>query len=192
MNKTVIILKHDAVARGIMGELIHRFERVGLKLVAMKMVHANAEMGEKHYPSATEWLTRVGNRSLTEYREKGIDPIKVLGTADPVEIGKMVKKWNIDYLTEGPVVAIVFEGYDAINMARKLVGETIPAKAQPGTIRGDYSVDSAELGNLKRRPARNLIHASGNPEEAKNELELWFRPEEIIDYQRGDEEIMFK
>jgi nucleoside-diphosphate kinase len=175
-----------------MGEIIQRFERVGLKLVAMKMVWATKEMGERHYPQDEAWLKRVGERSLTEYQEKGIAPIKILGTDDPIEIGKMVKKWNIDYLTEGPVLAMVFEGYDAINMARKLVGSTIPAKALPGTIRGDYSVDSAELGNLKHRPARNLIHASGNKEEAANELALWFKPGEIVKYSRGDEYTMFK
>jgi nucleoside-diphosphate kinase len=192
MEKTVVILKHDAVARGLMGEIIHRFERAGLKLAAMKMVHATGEMGEKHYPSEETWFRRVGERSLKEYREKGVDPVKALGTADPVEIGKLVKKWNVDYLTEGPVLAMVFAGYDAIKMARKLVGATIPAQAAPGTIRGDYSVDSAELGNRRRRPARNLVHASGDEREAANELDLWFKPEEIFDYPRGDEEMMFR
>lgn len=192
IEKTVIILKHDAVARGLIGEIIQRFERVGLKLVAMKMVRATVVMGEKHYPQDEAWLKRVGERSLTEYQEKGIDPFEVLGIDDPIEIGKMVKKWNITYLTEGPVLAMVFQGYDAINMARKLVGSTIPAKALPGTIRGDYSVDSAELGNLKHRPARNLIHASGNKEEAANELDLWFKPDELLEYSRGDEYVMFK
>ncbi len=191
IEKTVVIVKHDGVARGLMGEIIGRFERIGLKLVAMKMVHATNEMGEKHYPTEEKWFRRVGERSLSEYEEKGIDPDEILGTDDPIEIGKMVKAWNVTYLTEGPVLAMVFEGFDAIKMARKLIGHTIPAKADPGTIRGDYSIDSAELGNLRRRPARNLIHASGDHREAANELGLWFQSEEIHSYTRGDERVMF-
>jgi nucleoside-diphosphate kinase len=182
-EKTLIICKHDAVARGLMGEIIRRFERVGLKLIALEFIAATEDMGQRHYPTSEEWLTKVGNRTLTEYKEKGIDPIERLGTDSAVEIGKMVKQWNVDYLTAGPVLAMVWEGPGAVAIGRKLVGETLPLKAAPGTIRGDFSWDNADLANAQMRPFYNLIHASGDPEEAKLEIDLWFENKEVIDYE---------
>ncbi|PIZ45988.1 nucleoside-diphosphate kinase [candidate division WWE3 bacterium CG_4_9_14_3_um_filter_41_6] len=192
MERTVIIIKHDGVARGLMGEIMQRYERVGLKLVAMKLVHATEEVGHSHYPDEEAWYTKVGERSLEEYENKGIDPIAHIGTADKIEIGKLVKKWNVEYLTEGPVLAMIFEGYGAIKMGRKITGETNPSKAVPGTVRGDYTIDNAEVANAKKRPFRNLIHSSGSDEEAANEIELWFTPDEIHDYIRADADMMFK
>lgn len=181
-QKTVIIVKHDAVSRGLMGEIVQRFERVGLKIVAMEFIAATTDMGQKHYPDTEEWLNKVGNRTLTEYREKGINPVARLGTDDPKEIGQMIKEWNVDYLTMGPVLAMVFEGPEAVKIGRKLVGETNPINAAPGTIRGDYSWDNADLANDQMRPFYNLIHASGTPEEAQFEIELWFEDIELMDY----------
>lgn len=192
-QKTVIILKHDAVARGLMGEILKRFERAGLKLVAFKFIQAEADIAVKHYPAEEAWLRTVGERTLTEYQEKGLNPLEEIGTDNPIEIGKLVKEWSIAYLTEGPVLATVWEGYDAIKQARKIVGSTNPAVAAPGTIRGDYSIDNVQLANALRRPFRNLIHASGDEAEAKNELDLWFEASEICDeYQRADEGAMFR
>lgn len=191
-QKTVIILKHDTVARGLMGEVVKRFERAGLKLVAFKFVHAEKDLAVKHYPTEESWFRTVGERTLTEYNEKGLDPVKEIGTADPVAIGKLVKRWNVDYLTEGPILTMVWEGYDAIKQARKIVGSTNPAVALPGTIRGDYSIDNAELANALRRPFRNLIHASGDEGEARNELDLWFDASDICEYRRADDEMIFR
>jgi nucleoside-diphosphate kinase len=192
-QKTIIILKHDAVARGLMGEILKRFERAGLKMVAFKFIQAPADLAVQHYPSDDAWYRTAGERTLTEYKEKGIDPVKELGTADAIKIGKLIKKWNVDYLTEGPILATVWEGYDAIKVVRKLVGSTKPAEAAPGTIRGDFSIDNVELANALKRPFRNLIHASGNEAEAENELDLWFDASELCnDYFRADQEMMFK
>ena len=192
-QKTIIILKHDAVARGLMGEILKRFERAGLKMVAFKFIQAPEDLAVKHYPSDDVWYRTAGERTLTEYKEKGIDPVKELGTADAVKIGKLIKKWNVDYLTEGPILATVWEGYDAIKVVRKLVGSTKPAEAAPGTIRGDFSIDNVELANALKRPFRNLVHASGNESEAENELDLWFGTEaEFNDkYIRTDHAAMF-
>src|SRR3989344_533914 len=181
-EKTVIIVKHDGVARGLMGEIIKRFERTGLKLVGFEFIKGSDDMGNAHYPNSKEWLEKVGKRTLTEYKEKGIDAVKELGTDDPVEIGKKVKQWNVDYLTYGPVLAMVWEGPGAVKIGRKLVGETLPANAAPGTIRGDFSVDSAELANHQRRPFYNLVHASGEVAEAEEEIALWFDGGEVFDY----------
>lgn len=181
-EKTVIIIKHDGVARGLMGQIIKRFERVGLKLVALEFLQSTDDMGKSHYPDSEEWYKKVGGRTLSEYEEKGIDPIKELGTDDPIEIGKMIKQWNVDYLTYGPVLAMVWEGPGAVKIGRKLVGETNPVNAAPGTIRGDYSVDNAELANAHKRPFYNVVHASGEVAEAEEEMALWFENVEVYDY----------
>lgn len=181
-QRTLIICKHDAVARGLMGEIIKRFERVGLKLIAMELIAATEDMGQAHYPNSKEWLEKVGQRTLAEYKDKGIDPIERLGTDVPEEIGKLVKQWNVDYLTAGPVLAMVWEGPEAVKIGRKLVGSTVPLLAEPGTIRGDFSWDNADLANALQRPFYNLVHASGEPEEAEFEIELWFSEGEVIDY----------
>ncbi len=182
VQRTLIICKHDAVARGLMGEIVSRFEKVGLKLVAMELIAATDDMGIKHYPNTTEWLSKVGERTLAEYKEKGINALEVLGTEDAVEIGKMVKQWNVEYLTSGPVLAMIWEGPEAIKIGRKLVGHTVPLLAAPGTIRGDFSWDNADLANEQQRPFYNLVHASGEPDEAEYEIQLWFEGTELINY----------
>jgi nucleoside-diphosphate kinase len=169
-QKTLVLIKHDGVARGIMGEIMHRFERVGLKICGMKLVEATTDMGHRHYPNTKEWLETVGNRTLEEYKEKHIDPVE-----------RLVKLWNVEYLTAGPVLALVLEGPDAVKLVRKHVGSTVPALAAPGTIRGDYSFDNADLANDHKRPFYNLIHASGNAEEADYEIDLWFDKNEVFD-----------
>ena len=103
-----------------------------------------------------------------------------MGTTDPIEIGKLKKKWNVDYLCSGPVFALVLEGFNAIERLRSLVGNTVPTKANPGTIRGVFSLDSAILANMNGRAISNLVHASGNAEEANYEIDLWFGKEELV------------
>lgn len=190
IQRTLIIIKHDGVSRGITGEIMKRFERVGLKLVALELIAATEDMGSKHYPNSDEWKKRVGERTLNEYKEKGIDPIKALGTDDPIKIGEKVKSWNVEYLTSGPVLATIWEGPEAIKIGRKLVGETNPINALPGTIRGDFSWDNADLANEQNRPFYNLIHASGNVEEANDEIKLWFGDNEVFDYKTNASNIM--
>ncbi len=182
MEKTLVIIKHDGVARGLMGEVIKRFERVGLKLVAMEFIQSTEDMGNSHYPVTDKWLEKAGSNTLNEYKEKGIDPKKKLGTGDAIEIGKMIKKWLVDYLDYGPVLAMVWQGPSAVKIARKLVGATAPADSLPGTIRGDFALDNFELANDQQRPAYNLIHASGEVAEAEEEIALWFENSEVFDY----------
>lgn len=181
-EKTLIIVKHDGVARGLMGAIITKFEKVGLKLVGLEFLNSTEDLGHSHYPNTQEWLSTVGNRTLDDYKSNDKDPIKEIGTDDAVEIGKMVKQWLVDYLTLGPVLAMVWEGPGAVSIGRKLTGGTIPAKAAPGTIRGDYAVDSVDLANFLQRPFYNLIHASGEISEAKEEIALWFDDDEIHEY----------
>jgi nucleoside-diphosphate kinase len=105
-----------------------------------------------------------------------------LGTDDPVEIGRMVRNWNMDFLSSGPVMAMLLEGPDAVIIVRKLVGHTFPSEALPGTIRGDFALDNAYLSNLQKRTTQNIIHASGDKDEAEFERKLWFKEEEIYSY----------
>lgn len=192
MQRSVVLVKPDGVKRGLIGDIITRFEKAGLKIVAMKMVWVDEELVSKHYPeSRTALMEGIGKKTLETYEKYGMDPNEDLGTMDALKIGKMVNKWNMEFLSSGPVVAMLIEGVHAIESIRMIVGPTLPAFAPPGTIRGDYSIDSPALANTKKRPVRNLVHASGNPEEAKYEEELWFHKNEIHSYKRADEDIMF-
>ncbi|MGC9467902.1 MAG: nucleoside-diphosphate kinase [Anaerolineae bacterium] len=190
-EKTLVLLKPDAVARGLSGEIIRRFELAGLKIVALKMVHPTEEMAAGHYSGPDEWIRGMGQKTLDSFKEFDMDVEAVLGTTDPFEIGSMVRNWLITYVASGPVVAMVLEGVHAITAVRKMIGFTIPARAEPGTIRSDYAIDSNTLSSLEKRSTKNLVHASGNPEEAAQEIAYWFDPEEILDYERASERAMF-
>ncbi len=191
MEKTLIVLKPDAVLRGLTGELLSRFERAGLKLVAAKMVSVDQELAKKHYPeSREEWLKLLGHKTLDNYKELKKDTKKEMGTDDPLELGKMVRGWLLDYISSGPVFAAVLQGPHAVELVRKITGHTLPFKADPGTIRGDFSFDSSHLANTGKRAIKNLIHASGNLEEAEYEIPLWFSKEEICSYERSEERAM--
>ncbi|MEM4510175.1 MAG: nucleoside-diphosphate kinase [Pyrobaculum sp.] len=181
VEKTLVILKPDAVARGLVGEILSRFERAGLEIVAMKMVRATPRQIEEFYPSSDEWLRSVGNKLIKAYAELGVDPSSKLGTSDPVEIGLKIKKSLVEYMTSGPIVLIVLKGNRAVEVVRKLVGPTAPHAAPPGTIRGDYSIDSPDLAAEEGRVVYNLVHASDSPAEAEREIKFWFSKEEILD-----------
>lgn len=190
-QKTLIIIKPDAVQRGLIGKIIKRFEQVGLKIIGLKFVWAKKEQIIAHYPETDSWFKKVGERTLTNYQKKGLDAKKVFGTTNPIKIGQTVKKWLIDYLQESPIMIFVLEGYEAVEVGRKLCGNTIPFLAAPGTIRGDFSHDCIDLANEQNRPLRNLIHASDTIEDAKREIKVWFSEKELFQYERADDEMMF-
>ncbi|HII46432.1 nucleoside-diphosphate kinase [Pyrobaculum aerophilum] len=181
VEKTLLILKPDAVARGLVGEIISRFEKAGLKIVALKMVKASPEEIERFYPSSEEWLRSAGQKLLKAYQELGIDPRAKIGTDDPVEVGRIIKRSLVKYMTSGPIVVMVLKGNRAVEIVRKLVGPTSPHSAPPGTIRGDYSIDSPDLAAEEGRVVFNLVHASDSPSEAEREIRFWFREEEVLE-----------
>ena len=192
-EKTVIIIKPDGVKRGLIGEIIRRIEQRGLKIIALEMIWATREEMDKHYPKDRDYIINLGNnmyKTVDKYGVK-IDVKKEFGSEDPFEIGKLVRGWLLEFMVSGPLVKMVVKGVHAIDMVRKIVGPTIPALAEMGTIRGDYSVDSAILANLDKRAMRNLIHASGNKDEAGHELKQWFKASEVHDYKRSEEDVMF-
>jgi nucleoside-diphosphate kinase len=186
MERTLVVLKPDAIERGLIGEILTRFETVGLKIVGVKLVTAKKDLMEKHYPEDREELwVGIGNKTLENYQQYEIDPMETLGTADAKEIGKMVRVWLIDYLMRGPVLAIVLEAPHAVELVRKMAGHTLPLISAPGTIRGDLAYDSSYLANSNKRAIENLLHASGTKDEADYEIPLWFTKEELHSYKRG-------
>lgn len=183
MEQTLIIIKPDAIQRGIIGDIITRFEKVGLKIVGSKMFVPTEELLNQHYPvERKEFIEGMGHKTLDNYKELGINPHDHFKTDDAYKIGLVVQKWLVDFMVSAPVLAIVLQGPHAIEVVRKIRGHTLPLKAQPGTITGDYSFDSSSLANNDMRPIRNLVHASGNEEEALFEINLWFDKNELFDY----------
>lgn len=181
-EKTVVLVKPDGVKRGLVGEIITRFEKIGLKIVAMKMIWVEADLVGKHYSDNEAYLRGVGEKTLSNYEKYGVDPNETLGTMDALEIGKKVRNWNMEFMSSGPVVAMLIEANGAVELVRKIVGSTFPQNATPGTIRGDYSYDSSYASNVSKRTTRNLVHASGTVEEAEFERQLWFKESEIYSY----------
>ncbi len=190
-EKTFVLIKPDGVKRGLIGEIIKRIEQRGLKIIALNMIQATLEQIDGHYPKDREWIKRLGEKTLETYKKYGYSAKKELGTEDAVEIGKIIRQWLLEFLSSGPIVKMIVEGIHAVDMVRKLVGKTIPAFAEMGTIRGDFSVDSPILANLGKRSIHNLVHASETPLEAEHEINFWFAPEEICEYKRAEEDIMF-
>lgn len=174
MERTLVILKPDAVSRGLTGRIIQIFEDAGFDIVALKMLVAENSIMDVHYPTDQDWVENLGRRTVDGFRELGMDPIKEVGSDNLYEVGLQVRKWLVDFMSSGPVVAMVLEGNLAAKNVRRMVGHTVPSLSEPGTIRGRFSVDSAERANLEKRPILNLIHASGDPEEAAREIKLWF------------------
>lgn len=191
-ERTYCMVKPDGVMRGLIGDIIQRIEKAGLKIVAIKMVTADEQRVRDHYPMEDQaWVGRLGDKGLGSFENVDVTPEEILGTNDRAVIGKEVTESLIGYMTSGPVVCMIVEGIQAIDMVRKLAGHTLPFKAAVGTIRGDYSVDSPIIANAEKRSIHNLFHASENAEEAANEIKLWFTEDEIHSYARSGEDVMY-
>jgi nucleoside-diphosphate kinase len=175
MERTLVILKPDAVQRQIVGEIITRFEKAGLKLVGLKMLQATPEMAKKHYPDAL--IPIVGEKTMKDWDAYGVDYKE-----SAEEIGKMIVEATRKFLTETPVVAFVLEGGHAVEVVRKMVGSTGPKDSLPGTIRGDYAHLSLGRASILKKGAANIVHASGNAAEAKEEIDHWFSANELFNY----------
>ncbi|MCB9823030.1 nucleoside-diphosphate kinase [Candidatus Nomurabacteria bacterium] len=163
LQQTLVVLKPDAVQRGINGEIISRFEKAGLKIVGMKMVSPDEKHFHEHYEGISQLITRWG---------------------------KDIYNVTLSQMTEGPVIAIVLEGIEAVKHVRKMVGATDPLESPPGTIRGDFTHLSRAYTNERNGTLPNVVHASGDPDEAKKEIALWFQPEEIYQYKNVHEEVL--
>ncbi len=162
MERTLVLLKPDALQRGLVGEITNRFEKAGLKIVGLKMLSPDEGHYHKHYEDIGTLISRRGEE---------------------------VYRRNADFMMTGPVIALVLEGVQAVATVRKMVGETEPHKAQPGTIRGDYAHITMEHANEKGGGLANLVHASADADEAKKEIDLWFKPAELFDYKTAHQHL---
>lgn len=174
IEKTLIFLKPDAVKRKLVGKILARFEDAGFNIVTMKTMYADMERLKKHYHKEDDWLTRVGGYVVKDYEAIGLSAKEELGTDEPIELGRKVVEQLLEYVSSGMIVAAVLEGNEAVENARRIVGNTYPVEAAPGSIRGYYSSDSKDLAAIEKRAVVNLMHASGSKEEAKFEIDLWF------------------
>jgi nucleoside-diphosphate kinase len=191
VERTLVLIKPDGLQRALVGKIIQRFEQRGLKIVALKMTKPSLSHLDEHYPKDDELINRLGESGLRGFKELGLDIEKLIGTKDKRKVGELTRQWLIEYISEAPVVAIVIEGIHAIKMVRNTVGSTLPSEAEIGTIRSDFSIDSAVAANIGGRAVKNLIHASGNKKEADSEIKHWFSEEEIYEWSRPDHTVMF-
>ncbi len=186
-ERTLVLIKPDGIQRSLIGEIIRRYERLGLKLVAIKMLIPTKEHIEKHYTLDPSWRVVTGQKTIQSYLDKGLKP----PSEDPLEITARILKNLKNYMTSGPVIAMVWQGAHAVQVVRKVTGKTEPLTSDVGTIRGDYVLDSYQMSDDDGRSVRNLLHASGSVKEAEMEIAHWFRPEEIVNYRLIQEQILY-
>lgn len=186
-EKTLVIIKPDGIQRSLVGEIIKRYERMGLKMVGMKMLVPKAEHIEKHYTLDPNWRRITGEKTIKGYLDKGLTP----PSENPLEITKVLLGNLKKYMTSGPVIAMVWQGAHAVKIVRKITGGTEPLTSDVGTIRGDFVLDSYQMSDQDKRSVRNLIHASGSVEEAEMEINHWFSEKELVNYRLIQEQIIY-
>jgi len=186
-EKTLVVIKPDGIQRSLIGEILKRYEKIGLKLVGVKMLVPTKDFIEKHYTIDPEWRRITGEKRIKAAKEKG----EKLFTDDPLEITAIVLEKLKKYMTSGPVLAMVWQGAHAVELVRKITGGTEPRSSDVGTIRGDYVIDSYKMADDDERAVRNLIHASGTVDEANKEIKHWFKDDELINYRLIAEQILY-
>ena len=185
-ERTFVIVKPDGVQRSLLGEIIKRYERTGLKLVAMKFWVADEATFWKHYNKNDEWFLKKGTKIVEDKKAAGLPVDK-----EPIEYGKDIIRQLVKFMTAGPVLMMVWEGNQAVAVVTKITGTTEPATSDVGTIRGDFTLDSYGISAVDDRAVRNLIHCSDAVSEAEREIGLWFKPDEILNYRQMAEEILY-
>ncbi|MDR3581967.1 MAG: nucleoside-diphosphate kinase [Candidatus Pacebacteria bacterium] len=186
-ERTLVVIKPDGIQRTLIGEIIKRYEQSGLKLVGIKMLVPTEELVNSHYLLDPEWPMKTGLKTIESYRKKGQTP----PSENPLEITDVILKNLKKYMTKGPVVAMVWQGIHAAGIVKKITGSTEPLTSDMGTIRGDFTIDSYQVSDVDKRAVRNLVHCSGNAEEAKQEVPLWFKPEELFEYRLINEAMLY-
>ena len=186
-EQTLVIVKPDGVQRALVGEVIKRYEKCGLKLVGLKMVIPTRDMALKHYSIDPDWAIKSGTKTFESYKAKGLP----LPGKDPVEFAEGIRRKLTDFMSSGPVVSMVWQGMGAVSIVRKITGSTEPLTSLPGTIRGDYTIDSYTAADTDGRAVRNIIHSSGSVDEATKEIAIWFDKKEILSYRLISEEILY-
>lgn len=185
-ERTFVIVKPDAVQRGLIGEIIKRFERAGLKIVSMKMTVLDEKKIWDHYNKDEAWFQKKGSNIVANLKDAGMKVEK-----EAIEYGKDIIRALAKFMTSGPVVVMALEGNQSVVVVKKLVGGTEPSTSDVGTIRGDFTMDSYALSTVDDRAVRNLIHCSDESSEAKREIDLWLSKEDLIDYRLVSEAILY-
>lgn len=185
-EKTFVIVKPDGVQRSLVGEVIKRIERTGLKIVGLKMIMATEDQCWKHYNKDDAWFLRKGTK-IVEDRKANNMPVE----KEAIEYGRDIIGQLVKFMTSGPIVALVVEGNQSVGIVKKLVGGTEPATSDVGTIRGDFTVDTYNIATFDGRAVRNLIHCTDVPEEAEREINLWFTSQELLNYRLVAEQILY-
>jgi len=186
-ERTLVLIKPDGVQRSLIGQIVQRYEQTGLKLVGLKFFIPSPELVKKHYLVVDTWLESVGQKAKEAYLKKGLKP----PFEDPKKCGQQVLKRLEKYLSSGPIVAMIWQGNEAVGIIRKITGGTEPLISDVGTIRGDLTIDSYQLADTGDRAVRNLIHASASPEEAEKEIKVWFKENEVLKYRLISEAILY-
>ena len=185
-ERTFVILKPDAVQRSLVGEVVRRLERTGLKFVGVKMIVATREEAKAHYGKDDAWCTKVGARIIENMEKAGEKPSK-----PALFYGQEILDGLLDFLTCSPIVVMALEGNKAVGVVKKLVGGTEPLTSDVGTIRGDLTSDSYEVAGIDGRAVRNLVHCSDSIEEATREIAIWFKPGELVNYKHLAERMLY-
>ena len=185
-ERTLVIIKPDGVQRSLIGEIVSRFERTGLKFTGFKFLVPTREQCMVHYNKDEEWFLRKGTRIVEDLKSQGLPVEK-----EPIEYGRDIIEMNNKFMTAGPVLAMVIEGNQSVAIVKKIVGSTEPSTSDVGTIRGDLTVDSYAHSANQNRAVRNLIHCSDAPEEAEREIKVWFDEKELIAYKTAQERILY-
>lgn len=185
-ERTFVIIKPDGVQRSLIGEVVKRFERTGLKISAMKFAMLEESKVWEHYNKDDAWFLKKGTKIVEDKKAAG-RPIE----KEAIEYGKDIIRLLAQFMTSGPVVMMVLQGNQAVAVVKKVVGETEPATSDVGTIRGDYTIDSYSIAAVDDRAVRNLIHCSDSVEEAQREIALWFKEEEMINYRLVGDQILY-
>lgn len=181
IERTLVVIKPDGVRRGLQDEIIFRYKKAGLRILAKKNLTIDKKFAEKHYAATDEQIVGMGTKTLNASKENNRldEMLKIFGTGDAKKIGTQLRGFMISFITSGPVVAMVLDGEDAVKKVRDVTGFTDPQRAAEGTIRGDLGEDSIVKANSEKRAVANLVHASGSVEEAEREIKLWFKPGEL-------------
>ncbi|MBP6860095.1 MAG: nucleoside-diphosphate kinase [Candidatus Pacebacteria bacterium] len=185
-ERSFVIIKPDGIQRSLVGEIIGRFERTGLKLIGLKITIPDSDRIWKHYDKDDAWFIKKGTNIAKEREAAGLSAEK-----EPIEYGKDIIRALDRYMTSGPVVMMAWEGNQAVGVVTKITGGTEPATSDVGTIRGDLTIDSYGIAAIDDRAVRNLIHCSDTPENAEKEIALWFTPEELINYRLVGDQILY-
>jgi len=178
-ERTLVLIKPDGVKKKIIGEVIKRFENNKLQIIAIKMIWPDEELAKKHYPLDEEWCKNAFEKTKKAAEKEN----RELEFSNHLEFGRTLQKWLVDFITESPIIAMVLQGPNAIQLVREIVGETEPKRAALGTIRGDFaSEESYKKADSEKRAIRNLIHASDSLKAAEREILTWFSEHEIHNY----------